>query len=116
MSPRERDADLLRLILELIGHLRRQTSAIDRETFLSEPDHIDLASFRLAHIGEASKKLSEGTKSAHPNIRWRSMIDMRNVLSHDYPAIKSDRLWSVIRDELDLLEAACRAELERLGG
>jgi uncharacterized protein with HEPN domain len=116
MNREERDADLLRLILELIGLLRRQTSAVDRDSFLADADQLDAAAFRLSHIGEAAKRLSQSLKEKHPQIRWNSMTAMRNVLSHAYGAILPERIWVVLQQELDPLEAACRTELERLGG
>jgi uncharacterized protein with HEPN domain len=35
-------------------------------------------------IGEAASRLSSEITSANPDIPWRSMIGMRNVLAHGY--------------------------------
>jgi len=35
-------------------------------------------------IGEATKRLSEDFRNSHPEIPWRSMAGMRDVVIHGY--------------------------------
>jgi uncharacterized protein with HEPN domain len=53
----------------------------------------------LAHlvqvIGEASTRVSENSKSAHPQIPWRRISGMRHRIVHDYMDINEDVLWQV---------------------
>ena len=53
----------------------------------------------LAHlvqiIGEAAGRVSELTRSAHPNIAWRPIIGMRHRIVHDYMNINTGVLWGV---------------------
>jgi uncharacterized protein with HEPN domain len=109
-----RDADELRLMLQLIGHIRRRLGKSSLESFEQDRDEIDLTAFRLAHIGEASKRLSQSLKSRYAAIDWRSMYDMRNALSHDYGGIIPSLIWRAVTNDLTPLEVLCRAELERL--
>jgi uncharacterized protein with HEPN domain len=87
MKSKERDADLLRLIPDVTGLLRRQAFAVARASFLQNSDQTDAAEFRLAPMGEWTKRLGEN-RQTHPDILWDSMIRMRNVLSHACNAIK----------------------------
>ena len=114
MAGAERNIDHLEQILELVAAIRRRTAQLDRKGFEADRDESDLAAFRLAHIGEASRKLSDEVRSRHPHIDWRSIYGMRNVIAHDYGAILPRLLWTVISKDLDPLEMACRQELERL--
>jgi uncharacterized protein with HEPN domain len=114
MDPNERDVDRLEQILELIAAVQRRTASLDRQTFEHDRDESDLAAFRLAHIGEQTKKLSAELRERHPQIDWRSIYGMRNVIAHDYGAILPRLLWKVIEKDLDNLASVCRAELERL--
>ena len=51
----------------------------------------------LAVIGEAVNGLSDGFKTSRPEIPWRSIVDLRNVLTHHY----WDTAWALIEHLLD---------------
>ena len=108
-----RDTDELKLMLELIGHIRRRLATSTLESFEGDRDEIDLTAFRLAHIGEASKRLSPSLKSRHAEIGWRSMYDMRNALSHDYGAIIPSLIWRAVTNDLTRFEEIRHDELHR---
>ncbi len=48
-------------------------------------------------IGEAAKRLSGSFKESHPDIPWRKIAGMRNVLIHTYDNVDLDELWYVIQ-------------------
>ncbi|HCD31239.1 MAG TPA: hypothetical protein DER01_02465 [Phycisphaerales bacterium] len=57
-------------------------------------------------IGEAVKHLSEAAKALRPEIRWRDIAGLRDVLIHNYMGINFNRVWAVIeRDVVPLKEA-----------
>ena len=49
---------------------------------------------QLLVIGEAANHVSSEFQAAHPEISWRQMIAMRNVLAHEYGEIKVDRIYA----------------------
>jgi uncharacterized protein with HEPN domain len=57
-------------------------------------------------ISEASRHVPDQLKAMHPNIRWRSIAGIGNVLRHEYHAISDQVIWKVIQDELPPLKAA----------
>lgn len=111
MAGQTRDQDDLELILELIDHIGRRLAATTPQTFAEDRDEIDLTAFRLAHIGEAAKRLSSELKDRHTNIPWRAMTDMRNVLAHDYGGLRPELIWAAATTRLNELAAVCRTEL-----
>jgi uncharacterized protein with HEPN domain len=60
-------------------------------------------------IGEAARGLPEEVRQAHPEVPWRQMIAMRNVLIHGYFDIDVDLVWSVAQNDLPKLGAQIRA-------
>ena len=56
-------------------------------------------------IGEAASRISEETKAKHPDIPWTEIIGMRNRLVHGYFAIRLDRVWQTVQDDLPPLIA-----------
>jgi uncharacterized protein with HEPN domain len=57
----------------------------------------------LEIIGEASRRLSQTFRDAYSDVRWSSIIGLRNTLAHDYVHISNARIWEVIRYELPRL-------------
>jgi uncharacterized protein with HEPN domain len=54
---------------------------------------------RFEVIGEASTKISEDFKLAHPEIEWRLMKLMRNKLIHEYFGISSNAVFATILED-----------------
>lgn len=70
----------------------------------------------LEIISEASRHVPEEWKAKHgPEIPWRQVGDLGNVLRHAYHRVDVQGLWSVYVDDLDPLERAIDAMLAGLG-
>ena len=50
---------------------------------------------QLEIIGEAARRVTPEFQQVHPEIPWRSMIGLRNILIHDYGEVKLDRVWLI---------------------
>ncbi len=105
------DHERLALILELIDLIKSRLANASLEGFRLDRDEIDLTAFRLAHVGELTNRLSDGLKLRHPEIPWRPIVAMRNIISHDYQAISPTLVWNASTIALAEFEAMCRAEL-----
>jgi uncharacterized protein with HEPN domain len=117
MSPgAEADPLYLDLILERIARIRKSLAGADYARFSADSDLSDATAFRLANIGETAGKLSPGLKARHPAIPWDRLYRLRNIVVHAYPTIETAVIWDVATSRLDELEAACRAELDRIDG
>jgi uncharacterized protein with HEPN domain len=62
-------------------------------------------------IGEAARGETAELREAHPEVPWRRMVAMRNVLIHGYFDIDVDLVWSVAQNDLPKLGAQIRAML-----
>lgn len=72
-------------------------------TFLKDTQCQDAVIRRLEIIGEASRRLSDETRQALPEIPWREIIGMRNMLIHDYDDIDMKIVWDTVNDHLEPL-------------
>jgi uncharacterized protein with HEPN domain len=92
--------DGLRLhdILDAIAAIERHTPASRKEFDSAEP----IRSHILLHvqiIGEAASKLSEQLRTDHPQVQWKSIMRMRNIIAHVYFGIDWNEVWQVaVRD------------------
>lgn len=60
-------------------------------------------------ISEASRALPEDVTTNHPQIRWKAIRAIGNVLRHEYHGLSDIIIWNVVADELPRLKAAILA-------
>lgn len=102
-----RDNERLHDILDVIELIRRHT-AKGRAAF-EQDEVVQAAVLRwIEIIGEAARAISPELRDAHPEVPWRQIIAMRNILAHVYFAIDVDAVWSVVKHDLPDLEARLR--------
>ena len=63
-------------------------------------------------IGEATKRLAKETKQKQPDIPWRRIAGLRDVLIHNYMGVDLDEVWGIIEDRLPALQLAVQRLLE----
>ena len=54
----------------------------------------------LEIIGEAARAIPQDFRNQHPEISWRQINGMRNILVHHYFGINRDRVWAVVEHDL----------------
>ena len=57
-------------------------------------------------ISEASRRIPAGMKTRHPDVAWREIAAIGNILRHEYPAVNRDIIWQVATHDVRLLSAA----------
>jgi len=62
-------------------------------------------------VSEASRHLPNDVKARHPDIPWRKVAGIGNVLRHNYEDVAAPIMWALVRDDLPPLEKVCREEL-----
>ncbi len=110
MHLEDRDAALLWDMREAAREIQEFTQGVTYARFASDKMRRYAVERQIMVIGEAARQVSDGFKTAHPEIPWKGIIGQRNVLAHEYGEILVERIWLVaIKDIPDLLQA-----LERL--
>lgn len=57
----------------------------------------------LEVVSEASRRLPAQLKAAHPDIEWRKIAGIGNVLRHDYDEIDAGVVWRTATVEIEPL-------------
>ncbi len=83
--------DILQAARLIASYLRDTTEA----QFLAATEKQDAVIRRLEIIGEATSRLNETTRNAIPQLPFRKMRGMRNIVSHDYGNIDMKIVWEV---------------------
>ncbi len=54
-------------------------------------------------VGEAATRVSPELRAAHPEIPWRKMVGMRNLLTRGYDEVERERLYDTVAAHLPKL-------------
>lgn len=96
-----KDPDVfLRHILESIEWIERYTNGVSENDFLESVQLQDAAVRRIEIIGEATKNIPEEFKTLHPNIPWKKIVGMRDMLIHEYFSVDEQLLWETIQKDV----------------
>ena len=110
MQPDDRNLALLADMLEACRNARQIAGEAAFED-LMEDLKLRLAVERcLEIVGEAAGRVTMEFQQAHPEIPWRQVKGMRNILTHDYGRIDYEIIFVTVREEVPKLLAV----LERL--
>ncbi|PYK35314.1 MAG: hypothetical protein DME54_05175 [Verrucomicrobia bacterium] len=93
-------------LLQMQDYARRAQGVIGAHTLedLSKDDVVRLAIERaLEVIGEAANRFPAEFRAKYPDVEWRKIIGMRNVLIHGYDIVQSDVLWDTVQESLPTL-------------
>lgn len=93
-------------ILDAIEKIEGYVQDIDCKTFITSNLHIDGVARELSIIGEAASRLSEEFCEAHPEIPFRNIIGMRNIIIHEYAGMDALFLWDTSQHDLPTLRTA----------
>jgi len=98
-----------------MGCIRSETEGVTLDAFEADWRKRWLVERGIEIISEASRHLPADMKARHPEIPWRKMAAVGNVLRHEYERTAPEVLWSVAQEDLRTLETVCREELAAAG-
>lgn len=96
--------DASRAVLSFTADMRFGILLEDRKTRNAVERNLEI-------LGEAAPHISVNVRTACPEIPWRSIIGLRNVLAHEYGEVRYEVLWEIIQNKLPGLER----QLEAMG-
>jgi uncharacterized protein with HEPN domain len=105
-----RDAVYLRHILDAIQKIESYVS-VGHETFMSTSHWQDAVIRQLEIIGEATKRLSPEVRRRYPDIPWKRIAGLRDVLIHDYLGVDISLVWQITETYLPELKHQIEAIL-----
>jgi uncharacterized protein with HEPN domain len=114
--------DRLKQILEALELIPgRFQSIAEPKDFFATPagrEHLDSISMVLLAVGESFKQIdykTEGKLLAHyPDIPWREVMALRNVLAHVYFEVDEEQIYSICKNDIAPLTDTVRQMVQDL--
>lgn len=90
----------VRDILDAIASIQRLTAGMTFDEFAEDEAISKAVLYNFMIIGEASANVSADIQDRYPEIPWRLMSDMRNVMAHEYFQVNLRLTWGTIQSNL----------------
>src|SRR5947207_7647465 len=99
----QKDEAYLQDILEAAKAIVRFTFGVSREEFKANEEKYEAVNRKFEIIGEASRRLSAQTRALFPEVPWKLIAAMRNILIHNYDSVHLDVVWDTTARDLPSL-------------
>jgi uncharacterized protein with HEPN domain len=101
--------DIERSCRKIVSH----TSGLRRDEVFADDLSFDGILFNLLVIGEAVKNLPLELREKYPDIAWREIAGLRDLVAHTYFALDLDILWDAIQRDVPTLWSRVREILAK---
>jgi len=91
---------LLEHILECIDLIEDYSDGIAEAEFMKSVSLQDQIIRRIEIIGEAVKNLPDELKKEHPEIPWRDIAGLRDIVVHQYFGLDLELIWDVVEKDI----------------
>ena len=91
-------------ILEAIQRVEEYTAGMDFEDFAENRLVVDAVVRNLEIIGESCRALPQEIWERYPDVEWRKIVGLRNILIHQYFGVDLELLWDILKNKLPELK------------
>lgn len=87
-------------IIECMNRIESYTEGVDFDAFSHNQMLIDAVIRNLEVIGEACRNVPDEIRVRYPDIPWKKMIGLRNILIHEYFGVDESIVWEIAKNNL----------------
>ncbi len=87
-------------IMDAITKIENYIEDLDYDSFAQSNMVIDAVVRNLEIIGEAARNIPNDAKERYPDIPWKRMVGLRNIVIHEYFGVDLDNVWKIIKENI----------------
>jgi len=101
-------------VVECSKKIRKYTKNKSYQQFINDEILIDAVIRNLEVIGEAVKHIPVEIKRSYPDVQWKKISGLRDVLIHDYFGVNYELLWDIIKHKVPEFEKQIKSILKEI--
>lgn len=102
-------------ILSAISAIQQRTLGKTLQDIQADETLTKAVLYDFMVIGEAARNVPADIQRQYPEVPWRLMGDMRNIVAHEYFQVDIATIWETIQQDLPLLIPLLRNLLDSTG-
>jgi len=79
--------------------IQRFLSGYDKQRFVADEKTISAVDRQFEILGQAARQVDQATRQKFPQIDFRKIAGMRNVIAHDYENVRADTMWNTAKKQ-----------------
>jgi uncharacterized protein with HEPN domain len=87
-------------IMECGARVQSYSANLDFDGFVSNRMAYDAILRNLELIGEAAKNVPPEVRARYPELDWRGIAGLRDVMAHEYYGLENETLWDIVQREV----------------
>jgi uncharacterized protein with HEPN domain len=91
-------------ILTSISKIQRYAAGLSYDNLVQDERTLDAIVHNLQIIGEATKQIPDSLRDRYPQMQWKAIAGMRDLIAHAYFSINTRIVWNVIQQDLQPLK------------
>lgn len=88
-------------MLVAIDKIKKYVDSLSYDSFSADEMRIDAVLRNLEVIGEAAGNIPIEIREMYPQIQWKKIVGLRNIIIHEYFGVDMDIVWDIIKNNLD---------------
>jgi len=91
-------------IIDAVADIDKFMVGVSLERLTGDRKTLFAVAKALENIGEAVKQIPAAVRRKYPDVPWKDMAGMRDVLVHDYFGVDAAIVWKTVREDLPPLK------------
>jgi uncharacterized protein with HEPN domain len=91
-------------ILEAAKRIEKYAAGVSLEKLRRDTLVLDAIVRNLEIIGEAVKNIPPDVKEKHPDVEWKKISGLRDILAHEYFGVDLEVILDIVRNKVPVLK------------
>jgi uncharacterized protein with HEPN domain len=106
----------IRVILQkAFGYGQKATEfmrGMSKDAFLLNEEKQYAVCMALLQLGEMAALIPDSYRDEHPDVPWRQIKGLRNIIAHTYSNIDAALIWTMVSEELPAITESLQKQFD----